>query len=1051
VDAETLAAFIDGRLEPRERAAVEAHLAECADCYEVWMEAAHVDPVLNIRGLERRPLALGRWLVITGSVAASLLIAVWFGPRLLQRDDPVTVATNQLVSAVGDGRFTEARLSAPFAHGPKPSPVRGPASSPASPTVRQVALTLQQLALETESPATLRGAALGLLATGDVDAAIDSLSEAAQLAPERGDVQGDLSAALFERWRLRGSTADAARALDAAQRALVLVPDSLSAIFNAALAHEALSQREDAVRMWERYLKSDSTSPWAGEARTHLTRLQRESTPAATPISDRLSREVMVAWAKSGDSASGSATELAAQLASRLADSGGDRAWVDLAGRLPVVTGVERKCLSNAILAADDWWTWYNAGTYGKAADIARAISTNLRCSGSPSAEGEWREAIIDIAAGRSESAQTRAIALEHTARQHGYAAIAAVAAQIQGLVAMQRGDYDQAVALYEQALGDAGRAENEELVGTSYGYLITAHSAQGRRNLAWEDVRQCNLRLPSMPNMRRRYQCFSRSSQLAQEAGLPGLDLAIGTSLLGDPLARKFQWTASIGHLMRVRALSSLRHDDLAVAELALARQVATQIPDPVFRLESEVEVSITEGRILARTNPDLAVTRLTEALAFQQVRSNRFRTVTLLLDRGRAQALRRNPKLAEADWETGIDIFEDQSLSVRDQQLRIARTADAWDLFDELADSQRTRPAEALATVERGRARELLDSLKRDQAGAAFEPETSYDWLPRDVVVLVYATLPKRTLVWRITREDVQFAEVHRSRAELSRLIRVFLRDTRAAGPRDTLSALLLPSGLGSVSAKKIVVVPDGELHGVPFGLLRHPDSGRPLVETAVLSNSPSVAVLKALYALPYSKGKRSALLVAVGDGTGGLSRLAGVEDEIRAAQTSYTAAHSELLLNGAATSDAILRNLAHYDVFSFSGHAIADPIRPANSHLVIGGAKRELFARDLASASLRPGLIVALAACETADGDYFRGEGVMSLARPFLASGAASVLATLWPVQDQAASRLMNTFHRLVSAGTEPASALASAQREEMALGQSLDWAAFVVIGR
>lgn len=40
--AESVARLIDGELSPEERASLEAHMAECAECYRVLTEATEV-------------------------------------------------------------------------------------------------------------------------------------------------------------------------------------------------------------------------------------------------------------------------------------------------------------------------------------------------------------------------------------------------------------------------------------------------------------------------------------------------------------------------------------------------------------------------------------------------------------------------------------------------------------------------------------------------------------------------------------------------------------------------------------------------------------------------------------------------------------------------------------------------------------------------------------------------------------------------------------------------------------------------------------------------
>ena len=53
-----------------------------------------------------------------------------------------------------------------------------------------------------------------------------------------------------------------------------------------------------------------------------------------------------------------------------------------------------------------------------------------------------------------------------------------------------------------------------------------------------------------------------------------------------------------------------------------------------------------------------------------------------------------------------------------------------------------------------------------------------------------------------------------------------------------------------------------------------------------------------------------------------------------------------------------------------------------------------------------------LVVLSCCHTASGQI-RAEGVVGIARPFLASGARTVLAALWTVEDEATEWFMNRF--------------------------------------
>jgi len=83
--------------------------------------------------------------------------------------------------------------------------------------------------------------------------------------------------------------------------------------------------------------------------------------------------------------------------------------------------------------------------------------------------------------------------------------------------------------------------------------------------------------------------------------------------------------------------------------------------------------------------------------------------------------------------------------------------------------------------------------------------------------------------------------------------------------------------------------------------------------------------------------------------------------------------------------------------------------------------------------------------------------RGEEFVAMNRAFLSAGSASVLATLWKVDDSASVSLMKQFYaRLRSPGNEhdAASALAIAQRHHRRsreLGHPYYWASYVVVGQ
>lgn len=136
----------------------------------------------------------------------------------------------------------------------------------------------------------------------------------------------------------------------------------------------------------------------------------------------------------------------------------------------------------------------------------------------------------------------------------------------------------------------------------------------------------------------------------------------------------------------------------------------------------------------------------------------------------------------------------------------------------------------------------------------------------------------------------------------------------------------------------------------------------------------------------------------------------------------------------------------------VLHFAAHAIADREDPARSRIILPGGY--LFAADIARMDLSAVSLVTLSACETEAGLELAGEGPQSLARAFLAAGAASTVASLWKVEDQAAAEFMRKFYGSLAQGAGKAQALAAA-REALRTSATRfagerHWGAFVLTG-
>jgi CHAT domain-containing protein len=72
-------------------------------------------------------------------------------------------------------------------------------------------------------------------------------------------------------------------------------------------------------------------------------------------------------------------------------------------------------------------------------------------------------------------------------------------------------------------------------------------------------------------------------------------------------------------------------------------------------------------------------------------------------------------------------------------------------------------------------------------------------------------------------------------------------------------------------------------------------------------------------------------------------------------------------------------------------------------------------------------------------------------MGLVRPFIAAGAASVLANLWAIEDGATVEFSTAFHEAVKEGLAPGAALQRVQASFASRHKpTRSWAGWVIVG-
>ena len=362
---------------------------------------------------------------------------------------------------------------------------------------------------------------------------------------------------------------------------------------------------------------------------------------------------------------------------------------------------------------------------------------------------------------------------------------------------------------------------------------------------------------------------------------------------------------------------------------------------------------------------------------------------------------------------------------------------------------------------------------------------------------LLLEYALGDERSFLWAMDADCLR-SFILPPRKEIENLVRHVYAELSTvgagAGNRDAaekLGRILLgPVWDQAAKLQRLVVVPDGALHFLPFAALPVPDPGHgwdapgahlPLVERQEVVYLPSLTTLalerRRLEGRPLAP-KRAAVLAdpvfspddprlgasarARPDGSPpAFERLPFSQREADAISALVPEGQVWKALGLGATREAVLSSdLRSYRVIHFATHGVADTSSPELSGLVLSlvdaaGGSREGFLglTDIYELDLAADLVV-LSGCRTALGKEVRGEGLMGLTRGFLYAGVPRVVGSLWPVQDRTASELMSRFYKAMwKDGLSPAAALRKAQsslRSEPRYRAAHSWAGFVLQG-
>ena len=615
-----------------------------------------------------------------------------------------------------------------------------------------------------------------------------------------------------------------------------------------------------------------------------------------------------------------------------------------------------------------------------------------------------------------------------------------------------EKGEFRESTRAASKALHVALQTGNVDLLGKAYRDLAIAFSYAGQLERA-EQFATLSLKYPGVD---------------------PTQVNGPSKKILGDVRTRQKRFAEAIALYDQARSESSDRFRPLVDASLANALILSGDLTRARSTLDAlavpsdpsqQAQLQRTRGRLLLAENKPAEALVLYQQLANAPVNGDEgFYRAWALDGISKSEAALGNEAQAAQALDQAIDVFDKARAKFRSDEFKMGLFSDLQVVFERAIGmhSRLGQPAKAFDISERSRARALLDAVAgRAEVGngeaVALDAATLQAMLKADEVVVAYHALPDRLVAWVLSNQGVREAAlpVAIKRADLARLVDAY-RDTLinvrpAVDVGDKIGQLLL-APLEIPAGKRIIIVPHGPLHYLPFQALRL--DGQYLIERNPISIAPSISIAAKLAERTPTV---AAQLVAFGNPTINpdvADPLPGAEREVHALSQQFPGA--TLFFKEQANKTNFQGSAPNARLLHVAAHAVADTLDPLHSKVLLAdenGQPNYLEAKDVMGMDLKGTALIALSACESGLGRVEDGDEVLGFTRSFLSAGTSTLLASLWPVSDAATETLMTTLYDDLAKGEQVQDAMRDAQRAVLANPETAHpffWAPFNLIG-
>lgn len=612
-----------------------------------------------------------------------------------------------------------------------------------------------------------------------------------------------------------------------------------------------------------------------------------------------------------------------------------------------------------------------------------------------------------------------------------------------------EAGEFRQSVRAASKALHLANATQDPNLMAMANRDLAIVYSYSGQLEKA---------------------ESFAREA-LKHQARDPKLVIGPVQKVIGDVRSRRGDYEGAVLSYDEALANSSPRYAPLVQASLVnaliesgnptRARTLLAAMPPPKDA-PLTAQLDRTRARLLLAENKPAEARDLYKALTARQVGvDTEYYRLWAWDGVARSEiALGQKQAAAEAVGQAlgGVDRVR---AKFRSEEFKMGLFSDlqsvferAVSLYSEVGDAR-----QAFEVSEHSRSRALLDAVRgrapvSDSAASTIDLATLQRTLAPDERVVQFHALPDRLMVWLVSPSGIEAKTVPIKREELNELVEVF-RNSIVRGRRTAITnadklgaALLGPFKLAP--GLRLIVVPHGPLHYLPFQALRL--DGRYVIETHPVAVAPSISIA---VQLAQRTPRVAASLTAFGN-----PRIADRYDlpgaEVEVKQLAQLFPRNSVFMGASATKTQFREAVARAPLMHVAAHAEADEVDPLYSRILLAnenGKQNFLEAHEILGLPMQGTALVTLSACESGLGRIAQGDEVLGFTRSFLSAGSSSLIASLWPVSDDATAVLMSTLYGELSKGRDLQKAMQAGQLavlKDPKMSHPFFWAPFNLIG-